>query len=96
MPRYVILYRFTQQGLKNIKDTVKRAAQMRAENESRGFKVQGLYWTQGAYDLVSVIEAPSEEAMVAGLFNIAEAGNVHSETLRAFDETEMQRALEQK
>jgi len=31
--------------------------------------------------------------MVAGLFNIAEAGNVHSETLRAYDESEMQRAL---
>lgn len=95
MPRYVVLYRFTPQGLKNIKDTVKRAGEARSENERRGFKVLGLYWTQGAYDLVSIIEAPSEEAMLAGMFNIAEAGNVHSETLRAFDETEMRRVLEQ-
>ena len=93
MPRYVVLYRFTDQGLKNIKDTVKRAQETRKMNEARGFKVIGTYWTQGRYDLVSIIEAPDEESMTAGLFNIAEAGNVHSETLRAHDEAEMLRAL---
>jgi len=95
MPRYVVLYRFTGQGLKNIKGTVKRAKEVRAENERRGFKVIGTYWTQGRYDIVSILDAPSEEAMAAGLFNIAEAGNVHSETLRAFDEAEMERVIAQ-
>ena len=95
MPRYVVLYRFTDQGLKNIKGTVKRAREVRAENERRGFKVVGTYWTQGRYDLVAIMDAPSEEAMVGGLFNIAEVGNVHSETLRAFDEAEMERILQQ-
>jgi len=93
MPRYVVLYRFTDQGLERIKDTVKRALDIRRLNEARGFKVIGTYWTMGQYDIVSILEAPDEEAMVAGLFNIAEAGNVHSETLRAYDESEMQRAL---
>lgn len=93
MPTYVVLYRFTDQGLKNIKETVKRAREVRAENERRGFKVLGIYWTQGRYDLVAVMDAPSEEAMTAGLFNVAEAGNVHSETLRAFTEAEMEKAL---
>lgn len=93
MPRYVVLYNFTDQGLKNIKDTVSRAAEVRKANESRGFKVIGTYWTQGAYDIVSIVEAPDEESMLAGLFNIAETGNVHSTTLRAFDESEMAKAL---
>ncbi len=93
MPRYVVLYKFTDQGLKNIKNTVKRAQEVRRANEARGFKVIGTYWTQGHYDVVSIVEAPDEESMNAGLFNIAEAGNVHSETLRAFDDAEMQRAL---
>lgn len=93
MPRYIVLYRFTDEGLKHIKDTVKRAQEVRKANEARGFKVLGTYWTQGRYDLVSIVEAPDEESMLAGLFNIAEAGNVHSETLRAFDEAEMTRAL---
>jgi uncharacterized protein with GYD domain len=89
MPHYVVLYRFTDQGRKNIKDTVKRAAEVRRRNEERGFKVLGHYWTTGRYDLVTVVDAPSEEAMAAGLMGIAEVGNVSSETLRAFTDAEM-------
>lgn len=93
MPTYVVLYRFTEQGAKTIKDTVKRARETRRVNEERGFKVHGLYWTQGRFDLVAVVEAPSDEAMMGGMMNIVEAGNVHSETLRAFTDTEMERIL---
>jgi uncharacterized protein with GYD domain len=89
MPHYVVLYRFTDQGRKNVKETVKRAAEVRKRNEERGFKVLGHYWTTGRYDLVTVVDAPSEEAMAAGLMGIAEAGNVSSETLRAFTDAEM-------
>ena len=93
MPTYVVLYKFTDQGRKRIKDTVKRAAQVRKQNEQRGFTVIGTWWTQGRYDIVAVLEAPSEEAMVSGLFNVAEAGNVSSETLRAHTDAEMARIL---
>jgi len=47
MPRYVVLYKFTAEGAKNIRDTVKRARQTREQTEKRGFKVQALLWTQG-------------------------------------------------
>lgn len=93
MPNYVVLYRFTREGRKNVKETVRRAAEIRKQNEARGFKVLGHYWTQGRYDLVAIVDAPSEETMVAGLFGIAEAGNVSSETLRAFTAEEMQQIL---
>jgi uncharacterized protein with GYD domain len=95
MPTYVVLYKFTDAGGKNIKSTVQRAREARTENERRGFKTQGLYWTQGQYDIVAIVEAPDEQAMMAGLCNINGAGNVHSETLRAFTETEME-AITQK
>jgi len=93
MPTYVVLYKFTDVGAKNIKETVQRARESRAENERRGFKVHGLYWTQGQYDMVAIVEAPDEQAMLAGLFNIAGAGNVRSETLRGFIETEMEAVI---
>ena len=93
MPNYVVLYRFTAQGRKNVKESVKRAAEIRKQNEARGFKVLGHYWTQGRYDLVAVLDAPNDEAMVAGLFGIAETGNVTSETMRAYTAEEMQRLL---
>ena len=93
MPNYIVLYRFTAQGRKNVKESVKRAAEVRKQNEARGFKVLGHYWTQGRYDLVAIVDAPNDESMVAGLFGIAEAGNVTSETLRAYTAEEMQRLL---
>jgi len=93
VPTYVVLYRFTEQGRKKIKSTVRRAAQIRRENQRRGFNVIGTYWTEGHYDLVSIVDAPNEQAMLSGLFNIAQAGNVSSETLRAHTDREMQRAL---
>ena len=93
MPTYVVPYTFTDEGRKNAKETVTRAREARQQNEQRGFQVRGLYWTQGQYDLVAVVEAPDEPAMIAGLFNIAGAGNVRSEALRAFTADEMEAAL---
>ena len=93
MPAYVVLYHFTDQGRRDMKGTVRRAAEVRKENEARGFKVLGHYWTQGRYDLVTIVDAPDEAAMMAGLFNVGEAGNVTSETLRAFTDEEMERIL---
>lgn len=93
MPAYVVLYTFTDQGRKDAKGTVQRAREARAQNEQRGFKVHGLYWTQGQYDLVAIVEAPNEQAMMAGLFNVAGAGNTRSETLRAFTEQEMEQII---
>jgi uncharacterized protein with GYD domain len=95
MRKYVILYRFTEHGAKDIRGTVARARQTREQNEKRGFKVQAMLWTQGPYDLVAVVEAPSEEAMMGGMVNIVSAGNVMSTTMRAFDEKEMEKVLEQ-
>ena len=95
MPKYVVLYRFTENGAKDIRGTVARARQTREQNEKRGFKVQALLWTQGPYDLVAIVEAPSEEAMMGGMVNIVSAGNVTSTTMRAFDEQEMEKVLKQ-
>ena len=95
MARYVVLYKFTEQGAKNVRNTVKRARQTREENEKRGFKVEALLWTQGPYDLVALVDAPSEGAMMAGMVNVVSAGNVMSTTMRAFDDQEMEEALKQ-
>lgn len=93
MATYVVLYRFTDEGRKSVRRTVERAEDVRKQNEALGFKVIGMYWTQGRYDMVSIVDAPNEGAMVGGLFNIAEAGNVASETLRAFTAEEMRKIV---
>jgi uncharacterized protein with GYD domain len=95
MMTYVVLYKFTDAGAKDFRGTVKRAAEVKAENERRGLKVVGTYWTQGQYDLIAIVEAPDEQTMVAGLVGVAGAGNVHSETMRAFTAEEMTAIIEQ-
>ena len=93
MPTYVALVNYTDQGIRSVKDTVQRARAVRAQMEQRGVKLSSIYWTQGRYDLVVTIEAPDELAASAALLGPASAGNVRTETLRAFDEAEMEAIL---
>ena len=90
----VVHYTFTDQRANDFRGTVKRAVEVKAENERRGFKVVGVYRTQGQYDLVAIVEAPDEQAMVASLLNVVGAGNGHSQTLGAFTAEEMTAIIE--
>ena len=93
MPNYVVLYRFTSDGAKNIRDTIKRAGAIRQQNAAVGFKINQVFWLQGPYDMVAVVEAPNEETMMGAMLNVVAAGNVTSLTMRAYDATEMSRIL---
>ncbi len=92
-PRYVVLYRLTEKGREQARTIVHHAQSIRETNETAGFKVLGMYYTQGQYDLIAIVEAPSEQAMLTGLFSIAGEGNVVSETLRAYTPGEVQAAI---
>lgn len=93
MPTYVVLYKFTPDGAKTIRDSVKRAGIVRQQNAARGFKINDVFWTQGPYDMVAVVDAPSEESMMGAMMNVVSAGNATSTTMRAFDATAMSRIL---
>lgn len=93
MATYVILYTYTAEGAKNIRESVKRAGRIRQQNARVGFTVKDVYWTQGSYDMVAIVDAPSEEAMMGAMMNVVGAGNVTSLTMRAFDAVEMSRVL---
>jgi uncharacterized protein with GYD domain len=93
MASYVVLYKFTPDGAKNIRDSIKRAGSVRQENARLGFQIKEVYWLQGAYDMIAIVDAPSEEAMMGAMLNVVSAGNVTSTTMRAFDATEMSRIL---
>lgn len=93
MATYVILYTFTPEGAKNIRESIKRAGRVRQQNARVGFAVKDVYWTQGSYDMVAIVDAPSEEAMMGAMMNVVSAGNVTSVTMRAFDAMEMSRVL---
>ena len=84
MATYVGLIQFADQGIRNIKDTVKRGDAAIAEAEKMGMKIVEEFWTMGAYDAVVVLEAPDDETMSAFMLKVGSLGNVKSQTLRAF------------
>lgn len=90
MPTYVSLYNWTEQGIKNFKDSTKRASDFTKMVEGSGGKVRDLLWTVGDYDLVSVIDFPDDESAVASLLRLGSAGNIRTRTLRAFDAQQME------
>jgi uncharacterized protein with GYD domain len=93
MPTYVTLFKFTDQGIHNIKDTVKRTEANKQAAVKAGVTVKDIYWVQGQYDVVAISEAPDETTAMAFALNIAKAGNVSSQTLRAFTTAEMEAIL---
>lgn len=93
MPTYVSLLKWTDEGARTAKDTVTRAEQNIEAANKLGGKVIGVYWTQGEYDLVSIAEFPDEDTAQAFLLQIAAAGTVRSQTLRAFTGEDMRRII---
>jgi uncharacterized protein with GYD domain len=94
MPTYVALSNFTDQGVKNIKDTPKRAEAFKAMAKQHGCTVKEIFWTHGHYDLVIIIDAPDETSVSALALSGAKLGNVRSHTLRAFNAEEMAKILD--
>src|SRR2546427_1944576 len=93
MARYISLIQFTEQGIRNVKDTVKRGDAAIAEAEKMGMKIIEEFWTMGAYDVVVMFDAPTDESMSAFLLKIGSMGNLKSHTLRAFRKEEMEGIL---
>lgn len=75
---------WTEQGIKNVKDTIRRAKSFEDAIQKAGGKSLGIYYTMGRYDLVAIIEASNDDAIASILYSVGRLGNVRTETLSAF------------
>jgi uncharacterized protein with GYD domain len=89
MPTYVSLIHWTDQGIKNYKDTMERLEAFTKLAESMGGRVRESLYTVGEYDIVIVTEFPDDEAATAALLRVGSLGNVRTNTMRAFSADEM-------
>jgi uncharacterized protein with GYD domain len=89
MPTYVLLVDWTAQGAQAVEQSVDRLEQGSRLAESFGCKLEHVWWTQGSHDMVSVISAPDEQAMVAYTLAVVRLGNLRTTTLRAWSTDEM-------
>jgi uncharacterized protein with GYD domain len=93
MATYILLANFTDQGIRSVKETTKRAAAFREVAKSGGVTVKELYWTVGQYDLVVSLEAPDAATVTAAILSAGALGNIRTQTLPAFSADEMQGIL---
>jgi uncharacterized protein with GYD domain len=93
MATYVTLIRFTEQGIKKIKDTCKRAADFKSSANKLGIEVKEQFWCMGRYDGVCVFDAPDDDTATAAMLSLCSMGAATTQTLRAFTATEMGKIL---
>ncbi len=93
MPTFIVLANYTDKGIHDAKDTVNRADKFKAMAKNVGVTVKDMYWTIGSFDIVTICEAPDDEAATALSLSVAARGNVRTQTLRAFSSTEMSRIV---
>jgi len=93
MATFITTIKFTEQGVKAIGETTKRADAFKAAAKKMGVKVNQIYWTLGAFDGAIVFDAPDDETASAALLHLGTSGNVHTTTVRAFNAAEMGKIL---
>jgi uncharacterized protein with GYD domain len=93
MPEYLTLAKFTAQGLQNIKDSPKRAQAYREAAAKAGVTVKEIRWLSGDYDVMTLIEAPDEETVIALGLSIGKRGNITATRYRTFTEAEVAKIL---
>jgi uncharacterized protein with GYD domain len=94
MTTFIALLDYTDQGIRNIKESPQRADQFNKIAERAGARVVAQYWTLGNHDGVLVLEAPSDEIAASILLNLSASGNVRTTTLRAFEWADAQELVD--
>jgi len=92
MSTFISLINFTDQGIRNIKESPNRAGAFKEVAEKLGVTVKDMYWTMGNYDLVIVLDG-ADEAVTTAILSAGALGNVRSQTLRAYTAEETNRII---
>ncbi|MCC6453951.1 MAG: GYD domain-containing protein [Caldilineaceae bacterium] len=93
MPAYVTLFNFTEQGIRNIKDSPSRAKAAADAAKSAGGRIIGIWWLLGQYDGIVITEMPDDETVTRFMATTGMQGNIRTTTMRAYSEEEMARIV---
>jgi len=93
MPHFVTLLKYTQQGIAKIKESPKRLDAAKKGAEKAGGRLHTWFLTMGEYDAVLISEFPNDEACAQFMLSVGAVGNVNTQTLKAFTETEYRKII---
>ena len=94
MPTYISLIQYTQQGMQKIKESPGRLDAARKAFEQAGAKLKDFYLVMGQYDIVTIADAPNDEAVAKVSLMLGAQGNVRTQTFRAFTEAEYRKLIQ--
>ena len=89
MQTFLILGKFTGQGIKNVKETTRRAARFEEIAADHGIRVKKMNWLMGEYDVMNIVESQDAESVFALMLELGAWGNVTTTTFRAYHKEEM-------
>jgi len=93
MATFIMLHRYTQKGIENIKQSPARLDAVKKAFKAMGAELKQFYLVAGRYDIITISEAPDGETMIKCALDLASKGNVTTETLRAFTEDEFRKMI---
>ena len=93
MPSYLSLVNFTDEGIRDVKDSVQRASGFRSAVEAAGGSVRDIFWAVGEADGAAIFDAPDEETAVSLLLHLTHNGFVRTRTMRVFRTEEFEKIL---
>ena len=93
MPTYVVMSKWTGQGLQNIKQSPDRLNAARKAYESAGIKMPHFWMVTGQYDMIAILEAPDDVALAKAILSSTAQGSFTTETCRAFTEDEYKKII---
>ena len=93
MTTYLMLLNWTDQGIKNVKDSPKRLDGVKKLAKDLGGEVKSFYMTLGAYDLVLIVDMPNTDKLASFGFKLGSLATVGSRTLRAYSEDDYRRII---
>ena len=93
MPTYVTLVRYTDQGIRNIKESPARLEAAKKTAQSLGAEIKSFYLALGTYDIVLTVDSPNDETVARLALSLGSLGNVRTDTLRVFNESEFRKLI---
>jgi uncharacterized protein with GYD domain len=94
MAQYVILSNWTEQGIRNVKDSPARLDAAKQLCKKHGAEITAFFMTMGSHDQVVIMQAPSDEVVAQIALALGSAGNLRTETLKAFSEAEYRQIIQ--
>ena len=94
MARFVATVRFTDQGIKSIRETTQRAAAFKTAAKRMGVKIVDIYWCLGPFDGLLLFDAPDSQVATSAMLYLAAQGNVKTETAEVFSAADVEKILQ--